>query len=160
MEDTISFRPMTENEYARFRERSVQDYAASCIASGDWSEEVALQNAYAQFKKHLPDGLASPHNSLLTILHNNKEIGSLWLQTRQQPLPDTLHILDIFISPRNRRQGLGKRAMDALEVMAKKQEVQALTLHVFPQNHAAQQLYRKQGFRNYPSGMVKYLAKA
>jgi len=54
---------------------------------------------------------------------------------------------DFFIQPAFRRAGLGTRVLEAVEPRCRALGVRALHLEVERTNHAAQGLYRKQGFR-------------
>jgi ribosomal-protein-alanine N-acetyltransferase len=57
-----------------------------------------------------------------------------------------LHILNVAVAPSHRRQGLGRRLVDAALDEARRLGLGAVTLEVRPGNTAALALYRELGF--------------
>lgn len=156
----LCFSPITAEDYKAFHVRVVKDYADAQVKAGNWSKDIAQALAEESFHKQLPNGRSSENNEILTIVHSTMgTIGTLWLQTRRQPLPNSIHVLDIFIKQEKRQQGFGEATMKKLEEMALERACPAITLHVFEHNIPARQLYLKLGFKDYPAGMVKYLRK-
>lgn len=59
---------------------------------------------------------------------------------------DQLHILNIAVSPEQRRRGLGAFMLDAALDEARKYDMDEVTLEVRPGNTAALAMYRSRGF--------------
>lgn len=77
---------------------------------------------------------------VLTDGEDIKGYGGMWR------ILDEGHITNIALLPECRGQGLGTKLLQHLISMAKKQQIQALTLEVRPSNCAALGLYEKMGF--------------
>jgi len=60
---------------------------------------------------------------------------------------DQLHILNLAVSPRQRRNGVGTRLLQACLEAAAARGLRTATLEVRPSNAAAQAFYRHHGFR-------------
>lgn len=56
------------------------------------------------------------------------------------------HLLNLTIAPEHRRQGFARLLLTALGAWARAQQAEALWLEVRASNHAAQQLYAREGF--------------
>ncbi len=56
------------------------------------------------------------------------------------------HALHIFVDTEYRSQGLGKKIMDHLESLARKEKMETMTLRVMPKNEPAKKLYEKLGY--------------
>lgn len=54
---------------------------------------------------------------------------------------------DIYISPDSRRQGLGKKLLDAATAAAREFGSEVLMLQVWPQNRPARDIFQQYGFR-------------
>ena len=77
----------------------------------------------------------------------------LWAYCILFPAVDELHLLNITVSPKLRKLGLGKRMMAAIEGVAAQQDMPRIILEVRPSNLAALGLY--QGFGYEQIGMRK-----
>ncbi len=66
----------------------------------------------------------------------------LWAYCILFPAVDELHLLNITISPKLRKLGLGKRMMSAIEGVAAQQGMPRIILEVRPSNLAALRLYQ------------------
>ena len=60
---------------------------------------------------------------------------------------DEAHVLNFAVHPDRRRQGIGRRMMQAIFREAKRMGLKRITLEVRVSNDAARQLYEKMGFR-------------
>jgi len=69
-------------------------------------------------------------------------IGSLMIL----PESNRAHALHIFIDKEHREQGLGRRMMEHLESLARKENMKIVTLRVMPKNEPAIILYEKLGY--------------
>lgn len=60
--------------------------------------------------------------------------------------PDGLHLINLAVHPRHRREGLASHALELLESMAAERGAARVVLEVRESNLAAQLLYRKAGY--------------
>ena len=67
----------------------------------------------------------------------------LWAYCILYPAVDELHLLNITVSPKLRKLGLGSRMMAAIEGVAAGQNIPRIILEVRPSNLAAVNLYQK-----------------
>jgi ribosomal-protein-alanine N-acetyltransferase len=67
----------------------------------------------------------------------------LWAYCILYPAVDELHLLNITVSPKLRKLGLGSRMMVAIEGVAAQQNMPRIILEVRPSNESAFNLYQK-----------------
>ena len=72
--------------------------------------------------------------------------GVLWAYCILFPAVDELHLLNITVSPKLRRLGIGIKMMNAIEGVAAQQKMPRIILEVRPSNEAALQLYESLGY--------------
>jgi ribosomal-protein-alanine N-acetyltransferase len=70
----------------------------------------------------------------------------LWAYCILFPAVDELHLLNITVSPKLRKLGLGKRIMAAIEGVSAQQKIPRIILEVRPSNIAALSLYQSLGY--------------
>ena len=70
----------------------------------------------------------------------------LWAYCILFPAVDELHLLNITVSPKLRRLGIGIKMMNAIEGVAAQQNMPRIILEVRPSNESALQLYRSLGY--------------
>ena len=70
----------------------------------------------------------------------------LWAYCILFPAVDELHLLNITVSPKLRRLGIGVKMMNAIEGVAAQQNMPRIILEVRPSNTAALQLYQSLGY--------------
>lgn len=70
----------------------------------------------------------------------------LWAYCILFPAVDELHLLNITVSPKLRKLGLGSRMMAAIGGVAAQQNIPRIILEVRPSNIAAVTLYQKLGY--------------
>jgi ribosomal-protein-alanine N-acetyltransferase len=70
----------------------------------------------------------------------------LWAYCILFPAVDELHLLNITVSPKLRRLGIGKKMMHAIEGVASQQKMPRIILEVRPGNTSALQLYQGLGY--------------
>ena len=71
----------------------------------------------------------------------------LWAYCILFPAVDELHLLNITVSPKLRKLGLGSRMMAAIEGVSAQQNIPRIILEVRPSNTAAVTLYQKLGYK-------------
>lgn len=70
----------------------------------------------------------------------------LWAYCILYPAVDELHLLNITVTPKLRKLGLGSRIMSAIEGVAAQQKIPRIILEVRPSNLSAVNLYQKLGY--------------
>ena len=70
----------------------------------------------------------------------------LWAYCILFPAVDELHLLNITVSPKLRKLGLGKRIMAAIEGVSAQQNIPRIILEVRPSNLGALSLYQSLGY--------------
>ena len=70
----------------------------------------------------------------------------LWAYCILFPAVDELHLLNITVSPKLRRLGIGVRMMNAIEGVAAQQNMPRIILEVRPSNESALKLYQRLGY--------------
>ena len=70
----------------------------------------------------------------------------LWAYCILFPAVDELHLLNITVTPKLRKLGLGSRLMSAIEGVAAQQNIPRIILEVRPSNLDALNLYQKLGY--------------
>ena len=70
----------------------------------------------------------------------------LWAYCILFPAVDELHLLNITVSPKLRRLGIGVKMMNAIEGVAAQQKIPRIILEVRPSNESALKLYQILGY--------------
>jgi ribosomal-protein-alanine N-acetyltransferase len=70
----------------------------------------------------------------------------LWAYCILFPAVDELHLLNITVSPKLRRLGIGLKMMNAIEGVAAQQKMPKIILEVRPSNESALMLYQNLGY--------------
>lgn len=84
----------------------------------------------------------------------------LWAYCILYPAVDELHLLNITVSPKLRKLGLGVRMMEAIEGVAAQQKMPRIILEVRPTNEPALALYKKLGYEQIGLRKGYYPARA
>ena len=154
--------PMTDSEFERFSKRSVADYAAEKVRSGEWSESESLAQAEASFRSLLPDGRRTEHHWFLVLRIGAQQtaVGSLWYASQIRANQPVAYVYDIYIDPEHRREGHAVAALNALDLVAQGQGLGGVALHVFGHNSAARALYERMGYSTTNIHMFKPVSRA
>lgn len=150
--------PMTEDDFQRFYERAIRNYAEEKTQAGNYSPEEALEGSRREFEELLPNGLSSKDNHLFMIVDETggQKVGHLWFNVRQKN-PPTAFIYDVEVFQEFRRRGYAEQAFLRLEENVKELGLAKIGLHVFGHNHAARALYEKLGYEITNINMAKAL---
>jgi len=142
----ITLIPMTETDFQTYLQLAVVAYAQDKIEAGNWTEAEALKRSQQEFEQELPQGIETPANFLFLLINQNGEaVGYLWYNLDAKRT-DSAFIYDFEIYVPFRRQGYATQALKALETHVRLKGVKKLGLHVFGQNTAARELYKKAGY--------------
>ena len=102
---------------------------AQCF-SDPWSERA------------LGESLMTPSYTFFAALENGTLVGYVGAYT----VLDEMQITNVAVSPNARRQGIGRKLIDALTEEAKINSLASVTLEVRASNLPARALYEKHGF--------------
>ena len=140
-------RPISDDEYAVWRETVIPGYAEDKVASGQWPAEAALELSRKEYTELLPNGKDTENNYIYSVLSTGGEVvGTLWFVPKERANRRIAYVYDILVKPEHRRQGHAFRAFQALEHEAGRLGLAGIALHVFGHNHEAQALYSKLGY--------------
>ncbi|RYC12881.1 GNAT family N-acetyltransferase [Nocardioides zhouii] len=146
MPEVVRLRPMTEEEYVVWRERSEREYATEIATSRDLDAASATAQSAGEFAELLPDGLASNGMHLFTGEVGDDAVGIGWFELRQRASGVSAWIFDIRVDSGRRGEGLGRGLLDALHDSARELGASSMTLNVFGDNPTAIRLYETSGY--------------
>ena len=146
----IALRKMTREEYRRFRQYSVADYAEDLIKGRGLDRQRALAEAEAEFDGMLPDGPDTEGRFLMTVTdaQGQREVGWIWFSYVQgDGGARQVFLSDLLIREEDRRKGCATAALSEMEKTAASDGCTESVLYVWERNEAAYRLYRKYGYR-------------
>ncbi|WP_025721848.1 GNAT family N-acetyltransferase [Paenibacillus polymyxa] len=153
MSGLITLVRMNAEQYDRFEQRSLADYADEKIQAGTWTVEEAPERAAESFARYLPQRLDTPHAHLYMLMFSDtggqsqEEAGYIWFNITDGAQGKEAFLLDILVYDSYQGRGLGTLAMGALEQEARRLGAVRIGLHVFGHNERALHVYRKSGYR-------------
>jgi ribosomal protein S18 acetylase RimI-like enzyme len=152
----IQVRPVTEAEFQRWKNASLENYAGEKEKEG-LTHEDARAEAESSFQRHLGQGKDTPNHHIYSVTLDGAVIGTLWWGTQKQGTKLVAWIYDIVLDPSQRGRGLGRQVMEWAQADVKAKGFEKLGLHVFGHNQVAQKLYRSLGFETTNLIMYKKL---
>lgn len=154
----VILQPMTEAEFQSFFERVIVGYAQAHVADGQWTEEEAVEKSREETQGLLPAGVATPNHSLFTIVNEaQQKVGMLWFAMRESQGKPGAFVYDIQIDEAFQRHGYASQAFREMENKVRALGWSRISLHVFGNNHAAQEMYKKLGYETTNVLMAKIL---
>ncbi len=140
--------PMTEEEFRRFLEHDIREYARAQVLAGEWSLAESLSRSRREHRLLLKDGLKSKFHHLYTIreAEGDQAVGVLWFKANLELSKAAGFIFDLEIDEPFRRKGYARQAMLELEKIARAMGLRQLALHVFAYNTEARALYESLGY--------------
>lgn len=156
----VTLTPMDDADFVTFAARAVAEYGQGMVAAGEWGQAEAAQRSRAVFEQLLPQGRLTEGNQLWVISDEGRRAGELWIAQRQAGTRPIAFILDIYIEPGERRRGLARQALLAVESWARQAGCEEVRLHVFGANAAARHLYEQLGYGIASLTMAKPLPPA
>ncbi|MEY9980239.1 GNAT family N-acetyltransferase [Lysinibacillus sp. RC79] len=142
----ITLKPMNQEEFKQYISYAIEDYAKDKIASGNWSEDKAIDLSRESFERLLPQNEKTENNHLFSIFHNDILVGMIWISQKAPTNPNEGFIYDFVIFEQYQGQGYGKKAMKEAEIIAKELGMNKIGLNVFGHNKIARSLYEKMGY--------------
>jgi ribosomal protein S18 acetylase RimI-like enzyme len=143
---TLRLEPMTDEQYRRYRERAEQKYARDIADSGAMPLAEAQEKSRADYRRLLPDGLATPGHRLWTAYDGADEVGLFWLHLNQKSDGRHAFVDDVEVREEVRRRGYGRAMFQAAERVCRELGVVSIGLNVFGHNVGARALYEELGF--------------
>lgn len=153
----LTLEKMKKQVFESYYEESIIEYAEEHVKSGDWEKEGSIERANTEFENLLPEGLDTSNQYLMSVIHNNVDIGYLWLYIFEVKEQKKCFIYDIKIKDTYRGRGLGTKTMECIEEYCKNKDIESIGLHVFGHNKRAVSLYNKMGFETTNYRMEKKL---
>ena len=143
----IELVPMNEQDFRKYFEFSVKNYADEKVKSGNWPQEGSLERSEIEFKRLLPDGINTADNYIFSAIEGKTSVGMIWIAKRKEDgINDIIWIYDIMVNPEERGKGYGYEIMKALETKTEELQLSTIKLHVFGHNAPAIALYKKMGY--------------
>ncbi len=144
----IRVEPMDAARFASFLEESIVRYAEENVRTGRWETAHAVESSRTEHARLLPQGLATPHEYLRTIVAGDpgERVGDLWYSHRSEGGPRQVWIFWIGIDPAHRRRGYAAEALAIVEAEARRLGSTRVGLHVFAFNAGARALYERLGY--------------
>ncbi|WP_344212015.1 GNAT family N-acetyltransferase [Kribbella sancticallisti] len=138
----VTLRPLTDDEFGDWVRRSAESFAAGMGPARDLDPATALETAYREVGKLVPDGRHTENHLIWMACHEGKPVGSLWIST-QKPIP---FIFGIEVDEDQRGKGFGRSIMLAGEEECRRRGYEHLSLNVFGNNSTAIALYDSLGY--------------
>lgn len=144
--EKIYLRPITHEEFVKWKAHSFENYAKEKEKSG-LSPEDARADAEASFRKLLPEDEKSRNQFLFSVIEKatGRLIGTLWWGLQNNGKSPWIY--DIELYPESRGKGYGRATMLEAEKSVKEMGFNKLGLHVFGHNLVARSLYDSMGFK-------------
>jgi ribosomal protein S18 acetylase RimI-like enzyme len=148
----ITVQDMTGAEFIEYRAMAVEHLARE--ESQAFERPVAEMRVSADkaFDSLLPGGgPVGPGQHLYSLRDGVRRLGYAWISLRGDR-KQSAYVLDFYLDPEARGQGLAAEAFRAVEERARQLGGETISLNVFRHNTVALHLYEKVGFR-----IVSYL---
>lgn len=152
----IHFEPILEDDFTDYWNDSVHRWIKNAKRAGLMDSGLSFEEADAQVRKFIPEGLKSPGHYFLYIVEGNQKVGDIWIEIRNRA-EISAFLWNITIGENYRGKGYGKEAMKLMETFAGEKGAVKISLNVFGYNDIARNLYRKTGYREAAITMVKDL---
>jgi ribosomal protein S18 acetylase RimI-like enzyme len=140
---SVELRPLREDEFDDWREASRQSYADNIHEHGGIPREQADAKAIEDFDRILADGLATADQWIYVIDEDGVDRGYLWLAGRPGAGGGRhCFVYELRVCEDARGRGLGRKAMELAERVARERGLDRIELNVFGGNDVARGLYR------------------
>jgi ribosomal protein S18 acetylase RimI-like enzyme len=150
-------RPMREDEFPAFVASSRAGYVEDLIRNGGMTPDTARLKAEADYRQLFPDGFPSDVELRVVEDESGGAVGRVVWAGREQHGSRYAFLYDIEVDEEHRGRGLGRQAMQLLEVEVRERGFDRLQLNVFGGNERARNLYRSLGFQELSVQMGKEL---
>ncbi|WP_144511326.1 N-acetyltransferase [Bacillus sp. FJAT-22090] len=153
----IKLEKMKNNEFKKYLDFMVPDYAKDISNNYDLPMDKAMEESELMMKDLLPDGLSTKNQFLLNIYDHalNKKVGLLWFNVNKDI--NRAFLYHIYIEEAYRQNGYATKALEELQVRVKELGMNSIALSVFGGNENALRLYKKMGYSSSSISMHKLL---
>lgn len=148
---------MNEQEYEKYLEFIVPDFAKDLSRNFNKPYEVALEESKQMMERLFPNGFQTEGHYLHHVYdeQSGEKVGILWFFINNEI--HTAFIYHIYIEEAYRGQGYGKVTLQQMEPVVKELGATSIGLNVFGHNEAAFNLYKKMGYTISAVNMEKKL---
>ncbi|MGW9134505.1 GNAT family N-acetyltransferase [Streptomyces sp. NPDC055681] len=143
--DGVTARSMTQAEYPEWLAAEKVAYVDDIVRAGALGPEEAVRKSDRDFAKLIPEGLATPDNTILVLETAGEQIGTGWL--KHGYLPGVTYGYSLHIQEQHRGNGYGRAAMAAGEQATLAAGDSALMFTVWGGNEVAMNLYTSAGYQ-------------
>ncbi|MFB7635965.1 GNAT family N-acetyltransferase [Streptomyces sp. NPDC056149] len=143
--DGSADRPLAEAEFAAWRDAAIAEHVRQETAQG-MPRERAEEISPGRHDALLPEGAATAGQVLRVLVHEDSDVGTLWLALRLPGQPGG-YVMDLRVAPERRGEGHGRSLMLVAERETLAAGRSSLALNVRPDNAPALGLYRALGYR-------------
>ena len=143
----MTLREMTVDEYRSYVEQVQAAVVRELVAT--MPEEEARAMAAGGVAQYLPEGVATPHHTLMIAEDAaGAPVGNAWVgpDPHRAEGSDAAWLYDINVYPQARRNGYGSAILAKVEALVARDGKARIGLNVVGTNEAAIALYRKNGY--------------
>ena len=160
----ISVRKMTNAEFERFYQWSIDNHVKELLEENQMTIEEAIRETKEEVAAMLPDGLNTKDNYLMMIEERDSKepVGFIWTLHEETEGKKQSFVCDFFIYESKRRKGYATATLAEVEKEAVEAGCQESVLFVADNNYAAIKLYKKCNYQflrqmDYGKYMIKQL---
>jgi GNAT superfamily N-acetyltransferase len=150
----VQLESKTPDELTAWLPAIFEHYVSERIKAGE-DAAVATKSSEEQRHQLFPNDAPAVGQFVMSVLHDNVEVGTLWMGRPFSGAADTWFVFDIEITKEYRGRGYGRAAMEAAELWAREQGGTRVALNVFGPNLAARSLYDSLGYEVLATSMFK-----
>ncbi len=163
----VVLKPMTAEEYAEFYKTSFENHVKELMEEESLPREKAEKETAAELSQMLPDGKETAGSFLLTIHRTPAPapVGYIWTIHEETDGIKQSFLCDFLVYEECRRRGYAEESLRLIEKAEAEAGCEESVLFVKNSNPAAEELYKKCGYRflrdeNYGKYMKKRLGRA
>jgi ribosomal protein S18 acetylase RimI-like enzyme len=155
----MRLRPLREDEFAAWRERTLDWYAKDLVAHAGMTEAEARAKSEADASTY-PRSPADEGHSVFVVEEEGtgEPVGTVWFAERRGRGAPKAWVYSVEIEESRRGRGYGRRAMELVEEEARRSGLDRIELNVFGGNEIARSLYRSLGYAELSIWMGKDLS--
>ena len=154
----VRLRPLRQDEFADWRRRTNDWYAADMVAHAGLTEAEARAKAEADAASY-PQTVDAEGHAVFAVEDEETAdvVGSVWFAERRSSGVPRAWVYALQIDEAHRRRGYGRAAMELVEAEARRRGLDRVELNVFGGNERARALYRSLGYDELSVWMGKNL---
>ncbi|MFD7748097.1 GNAT family N-acetyltransferase [Streptomyces sp. NPDC059698] len=143
----LTARPLSEEEFAVWRQEAVRAYAQEWVERGAEPEQARLKSE-RDHASLLPDGLATEKTRFEVLVRAGEVVGRVWVGPGEPEPggPPAGFVFDVEVRAEHRGRGYGRALMLLAEDVVRAWDADRIGLHVFASNTPALKLYESLGY--------------